>query len=63
MTSRFKQKTLRKTSCTAAAQTKEVMMLYVTYMVLLDAKLYGGVNGIVPIGLYVSCLMSCTDHA
>ena len=63
MRSRFKQKTLRKTSCTAAAQTKEVMILYVIYMVLLDAKLCGGGNGIILNGLYVSFLMSCTDHA
>ena len=63
ITSRFKQKTLRKTSCTAAAQTKEVMILYVIYTVLLDAKLCGGGNGIILNGLYVSFLMSCTDHA
>ena len=32
-------------------------------MVLLDAKLCGGDNGIILNGLYVSFLMSCTDHA
>ena len=59
----FNLKTMRKTSCTVAGQTKEVMILYVKYMVLLDPKLHGEVNGIILNELHVYFFLSCTDHA